>query len=278
MEKVTDYLKLWSDLVEARYRGRPDRSKCGEDVWKNRAKGYEEGVRKRWAKNDSSREWILSWLQENPGSTFLDIGSGTGAWARLVAPYCRQVTAIEPSASMIEVMKQTISAAGIENIDIIQKEWPFDPGRTFDMTLSSHSIYGATDFASYIEALTNVTQKMCVLLLRAPLPDGLMADISKKIWGHSHDSANFQVAYNALLQMGIFANVIMEDSGLWDPWTNESIDDALRDVKRKMGLLDIHSYDGYLSDLLSERLEYRDGRYVWPKGNRSALIYFPGSG
>lgn len=274
MEHVTDYLKLWRELVEARYRGRPNHDKCKEDVWKNRARGYEEGVRKRWEKSDSSREWMLGLLRKNPGSTFLDIGAGTGAWTRLVAPHCSHVTAVEPSDSMIEVLKQSVADAELANIDIIRAEWPFDPGQMYDITLSSHSIYGAADFRAYIEAMIRVTRTMCVLLLRAPVPNGLMAEISMKVWGQPHDSANFQIAYNALLQMGIFADVIMENSDLWQPWSNDSIEDAVQDVKRKMGLMDTGCHDDCLRDILSRNLTRSDGRYVWPPGNRSALVYW----
>jgi hypothetical protein len=82
------------------------------------------------------------------------------------------------------------------------------------------------------------------------------------------------VAYNALLQMGIFPNVFMEDTGLWDPWTSEGVKEAVAEAKGRLGLNDNSRYDGYLYDLLDRNLSLQDGRYVWPRGMRSALIYW----
>jgi hypothetical protein len=100
-----------------------------------------------------------------------------------------------------------------------------------------------------------------------------MAEAAMRIWGHPHDSPNFQVAYNVLMQMGICANVLMENSGLWDPWTSASFEAALDEVKRRFGLGPVSEYDDFLTDLLRRRLTLVDGQYVWPRGVRSALVY-----
>ncbi len=94
------------------------------------------------------------------------------------------------------------------------------------------------------------------------------------IWGHPHDSLNFQVAYNVLMQMGICANVLMENSGLWDPWTSATLEEALDEVKRRFGLGQVSEYDDFLTGLLRRRLTLVEGQYVWPRGVRSALVYW----
>jgi hypothetical protein len=101
-----------------------------------------------------------------------------------------------------------------------------------------------------------------------------MAEAAMRVWGHPHDSANFQIAYNALLQMGIQANVLMEDTGMWKPWKSASIDEALGDVKRRLGLVGETVHDEYLRALLERRLVLENNEYVWPKGVRSALVYW----
>ena len=64
------------------------------------------------------------------------------------------------------------------------------------------------------------------MLLRAPDPNGLMAQAATRIWGQPNDSPNFQVAYNAMLQMSMYPSVLMEGKGLWPAWTNDSFDEA----------------------------------------------------
>jgi hypothetical protein len=112
------------------------------------------------------------------------------------------------------------------------------------------------------------------MLLRAPTADNMMAEIARHIWGQPHASPNFTVAYNVLLDMGIHANVLMEDSGLWEPETSASLEEALSGVKRRFGLADSVYHDGYLRDLLQQRLVFQGGVYVWPREVRSALVYW----
>lgn len=95
-----------------------------------------------------------------------------------------------------------------------------------------------------------------------------------RVWGHPYDSPNFQVAYNVLLQMGIYPNVLMENGGLWTPWKNASIEEALAEVKHRLGLGPSGEHDEFMIDLLRRRLILEDGQYVWPRSVRSALIYW----
>ena len=95
-----------------------------------------------------------------------------------------------------------------------------------------------------------------------------------RIWGQPYDSPNFQIAYNVLLQIGIFPHVLIEDSELWEPWTNDSLEEALDDVKRRFGLPEVSEHDDFLQNLLQRRLKQADGRVVWPRGVRSALVFW----
>jgi hypothetical protein len=101
-----------------------------------------------------------------------------------------------------------------------------------------------------------------------------MAEAAREIWGLPYDSPNFQVAYNALLQMGIFADVQMEAAGTWSRRSHASFDEALAKVKHHFGLEKDGRHDEFLTDLLHRRLTLRDGRYLWPHVVRSALIYW----
>ena len=110
--------------------------------------------------------------------------------------------------------------------------------------------------------------------MRPPQPDGVMAEIARAVWGQPHASPNFHIGYNILLQMGIFANVLMEDTGPWKPWTNTSIEEALANVKRKLGLRGDGTHDAVISRILQRRLSLIDGTFVWPSGVCSALVYW----
>jgi hypothetical protein len=123
--------------------------------------------------------------------------------------------------------------------------------------------------------MTPSTRRMCFLLLRAPSPDGVRAEAARHIWGQPMDSPNFTIAYNVLLQAGIFANVLMENTGLWKPRTSASLEEALSNMKRFFSLNESSERDAYLMDLLRRRLTWTGTQYVWPPDVRSALVYWP---
>jgi 2-polyprenyl-3-methyl-5-hydroxy-6-metoxy-1,4-benzoquinol methylase len=275
MQRIPDWLELWRELAEIQEEvWKAGGAKPREDVWIDRAKKFDKDVKRRWAKPDSSRNFITAQLQANPDWTALDIGGGTGAWTTLMAQHAHSVTVVEPSPAMIEVMKKNLAAIGANNVNIVQGKWPEAKVEKHDLTFCSHAMYGLSDFAGFVRSLEAATRKLCVLILRAPIPEDLQSMAAKHVWGQPFDSPDFQVAYNALLQMGIFANVIIEDSGLWDPWTSSSMEEAFTEMKRKLNLSNDTEHDEYLKKLLAEHLLFQDSRYVWPQGVRSALVYW----
>ncbi len=276
MEKITDWNSLWRELIEVKARGRK-RDMGAEptsDVWCAKARKFDEGVKRRWAKPDSSRAFILSQLDTD--STVLDIGAGTGAWSALLARRARHVTAVEVSPAMIDVMRENLAAEGITNVAITQGEWPDVSVEPHDFSLCSHAMYGCSDLAAFVARMIACTRRACFLVLRAPTLDGARAEAAQHIWGHPLDSPNFTIAYNILLQMGICANVLMEDTGLWEPRASDSLQDALNDLQRHLGLNGNNEHDEYLMDLLRRRLTWHPSRneYVWPREARSALVHW----
>lgn len=274
MEKLTDWNSLWRALVEIKEESR--KGKFGKaskpDIWADRALEFKQGVQRKWVRPDSSRDFILSRL--NPDCTVLDIGAGTGAWSILLSSRAKHVTAVEPSPSMIAVMRDSLVEQRINNVSIVQGSWPDVSVELHDFSLCSHAMYACADLASFILKMASCTRRMCFLLLRATSPGGVRGEAAHHIWGQPLDSPNFTIAYNILLQLGIYANVQMEDTGLWKPRTSSSLEEALRSMHRFMGLGDSTDHDAFLTDLLRRRLLWKDGRYVWPPEVRSALVYW----
>jgi SAM-dependent methyltransferase len=274
VEQMTDWSALWRELVEIKERG-PRKKRAANsqpDSWAGRAIEFRESVKRRWMRPDSSREFVLSIIDRN--STVLDIGAGTGAWTLLLAPHAKRITAVEPSHAMIEVLRENLVEEKVPNVSVIQGAWPDVTVEPHDYSLCSHAVYNSTDLAAFIRRMVACTRRMCILLLRATSPDGIRAEAARHIWGQPMDSPNFTVAYNVLLQLGIFANVQMENTGLWKPRTSTSLQEALADMHRFLSLDDPCEHDAYLRDLLQRRLTLKDGLYIWPPDVRSALVYW----
>jgi SAM-dependent methyltransferase len=275
MGRETDWIGLWRELVEV---GERDWQKQvadgGPDVWATKARDFHARTVARWQAPDSSRDLVAATLRAHPGCTALDIGAGTGKWAAFLARSARRVTAVEPSNGMIGVMREHLAAEGVTNVAIVQGGWPDAAVEPHDFTLCSHAMYGCPDLPGFIRRMVQCTRRVCFLLMRAPTADGIMAAAARRVWGHPHDSPNFQVAYNVLLQMGICADVRMEDTGLWEPWSSPSLEEALAELRRRFDLGDRREHDAFLADLLHRHLTPAEGRCLWPPGVRSALVYW----
>jgi SAM-dependent methyltransferase len=275
MEKSTDWIALWRALALARSKPGKDNTGPGNssDIWRDRARSFDARVKRRWARSsDAVRDLITSIVSQD--ATVLDIGAGTGSWAMLLARHAQSVTAVELSPAMIDVLRENLASEAIGNVHVIQGMWPDVEVSPHDYSLCAHGMYGFADFPRFIERMMAVTRRTCFLTMRMPTADGVMAEAAKWIWGQRHDSPNGVIAYNALLQMGLFPNVLMEDGGQWKAWTSDSLEDALAKIKGRFSLDDVSPHDDFLTDLLRQRLTYVDGRYVWPDGVRTALIYW----
>jgi SAM-dependent methyltransferase len=271
MEHAPNWASLWRQLVDIKSQSRKSEGRREADMWSERAHRFDTDVKRRWARPDSSRDFILSQLDSD--RTVLDIGAGTGAWSALLAGRVRRVTAVEPSSAMIEVMRRVLDAEAVSNVDIVHGSWPEAAVAPHDFSLCSHAMYGCADLPAFIRRMISCTRRMCFLLMRAATFDGVSAEAARHIWGHPFDSPNFLVAYNLLVEMGIYANVLMEDTGLWTPRISAGLDDAFNRMKRHFGLNGTE-HDEYLRDLLKRRLTLQNGEYVWPAEIRSALVYW----
>ena len=276
MEKVTDWIKLWRELVkrQGRFWNRDKKHKKSEDKWKERAKGFDAKVKKRWTRPDPHRDFIISRLSSFGDATVLDIGAGTGAWAILMSKVARKVTALEPSAAMRSVLLKNLEKDGIDNVEVVEGSWPEKDVGFHDFSLSSHSVYGYADLPGFVNAMTEVTGNTCFMLLRAPNRNGVMAQAATRMWGQPNDSPNFQVAYNAMLQMGMFPNILMEGKGLWPGWTNDSFDEALEEIRTRFGVAEGSEHDTYLRGLLEGCLKEIDGKITWPSEVRTGMLYW----
>lgn len=273
MQKIPEWAVVWKELAGLNHRWRETGEEQG-DHWGGKARSFSDGVRKRWARSDSSRNFLVSRLCAIPGATLLDIGAGVGWWSILAAQHAAAVTAIDHSPSMLAVMRENLDAAGVANVRILDGSWPDVDVEAHDFSLCSHAMYGAADLPRFIRKMAASTRRTCFLLMRAPDLDGLMAEFARMVLGHPHDSPNFYIAYNVLSEMGIYANVLFEDTGLWHGWTNASLDEALADVKRRLGLQENPAYDAAIYRRLEQALTLDDGKYAWPASIRSALVYW----
>jgi len=267
-----DYAKLWHDLVERLGEEPAEGEKRMMARWGKRARSsrYTEENRKRdW--DDPLMRFVLGRLECE--DTVLDVGAGIGRWSIPMAMRCRKATAVDKLDGMLEILRENAFHEKVENIETIQGDWQEVALEPHDYVLSSHAAYLSADIVGYAHKMEALARKACYLVMRVPKHDGVLGELSQRIHGCWHDSPNFLVAYNALLQAGIGGHVIIEETGRF--WHDDTLASALERAKRHLHL-HLHSaqHDGAIMEVLKERLTFRDGEYWWPDWMRSALIWW----
>jgi SAM-dependent methyltransferase len=266
----TDWIQLWRELVE-RFKEEPAQGERGMmDRWGRRAhsRGYTEEMRKR-DRDDPLMQFVLSRLESL--DTVLDIGAGIGRWSIPMAMKCRRVTALDALPGMLDIIRENAAAESVHNIETVLGDWAKTDLPQHDYTLSSHAAYMSPDLISYARKMECLTRKACYMVMRIPKHNGVIGELSLRINGTWHDSPNFIVGYNAMLQAGIAGHVIMEERGR--TWHNATLEEALERAKRHLHL---HSTDRdtLIMETLKRRLVLRDSEYWWPDWMRSALIWW----
>ena len=275
MNTYPDWQKIWRELVTISNNRREARLERGiEDRWHRDAKQFHQRVLDRWSKPDSSRQFVIDSLSQFPGSTILDIGTGSGSWACMLAPHASHVTALDISPSMLDFCRQQVDAAGLTNVTTLLGGWPQVKVEQHDISLCAHAMYGNPDLEEFVCAMQAVTRKRIIMLLRAPDLQGMMAQAAQLVFGYPFDSPNFHVAYQILWKMGIAANVVMEDGSLWKPWRSESLQESLDEMKSRLGIADSHQYDEQFMQLLITNLHQEEDGWVWPAEIRTACVYW----
>ncbi len=255
----TDWLELWRELIIAKPHS-PD----SEPI-----KRYKKHARQKRQRPDPLLDFVLQSIDSN--LTVLDIGAGDGRWTIPLAAKARSVTAVEPSAEMLELLIENSKVSGV-NISTIQSSWEEAGVEVHDVAVCVHAIYSSPDFSRFIRKMEHYATKTCYLVIRLPPADGVIGRLSGAIHGCLHDSVNAVVAYNALYSLGIYANVMVESD--IHHWTDNSLEEAFVRAKRHLQLDKTSTWDELIRDMLERCLVRSGNGYIWPDGMRSALLWW----
>jgi ubiquinone/menaquinone biosynthesis C-methylase UbiE len=102
--------------------------------------------------------WMLEGLPLSPQSACLDIATGTGEFARALAPHVASVIGIDATDAMLEQGRSFVAQAGIENISFrkgVVQELPFED-ETFDVVSSRYAFHHFADPKPVIAEMVRV--------------------------------------------------------------------------------------------------------------------------
>jgi FkbM family methyltransferase len=235
-----------------------------------RVAGQLDAAGKRQGYPDPLLDYIMTKIEAE--MTVLDIGAGIGRWTIPIARKVARVTAIEPLAGMREVLLERIASLGVANITVRESAWQDAEVPPHDIAIASHSTYVTADLVAFAQKMDRHARRTCYLALRVPAHDGIIGELSQRIWGRWHDSPNFIVGYNLLLSAGFYASALVEPKPV-RYWKDPTLEDAVARARRHLHLRD-SAHDAVIRESLTRRLVLREGMYHWPDAMRSALVWW----
>ena len=108
----------------------------------------------------ASEQALLEVLADMPPGRLLDIGTGTGRIAELLAPHAEHIVALDKSLDMLRVARARLQRLGPEKVELQQGELtdlPF-PAHAFDTVLLHQVLHFAQDPALALREAARVTR------------------------------------------------------------------------------------------------------------------------
>ncbi|MBN2109491.1 MAG: class I SAM-dependent methyltransferase [Methanosarcinaceae archaeon] len=267
------------------------------DVWMRQTKKHlESGNRKEcasiWKEKDAARRfWNMSMkddqkraketirdLNITPESKVLDIGAGPGSLAIPLSEKVENITAVEPSKGMVEVLEENMTEYGCDNINIIRKRWEDidlenDLEGPYDAIIASFSL-GMPDIRKAIEDMQAVSSGYIYLYWFAG--ERSWDTYSKEIWPklhgkEYHSGPKCDVLYNVLYQMGIYPN--METFTLGRTETYPTLNEAMDNLSSHFAL-ENDEQRKILEQYLESKLKYENGNYIYDARSNRVKIWW----
>ncbi|WP_094229202.1 class I SAM-dependent methyltransferase [Methanolobus psychrotolerans] len=234
-------------------------------IWEDK-----ENARKFWqmsSKNDHERSRkIISSIPITQDSNVLDIGAGPGSLAIPLCKIARHVTAIEPSAAMLEVLRENVEEHECNNITCVEKKWEdvnieTDLSGPYDIVIASFSL-GMPDIRKAVETMQAVCSGQIYLYWFAG--DRPWDPYARELWPlhhgkEYHSMPKCDTLYNVLYQMGIYPNI--ETMSFEQNETFSSLDEAVEHFGGHMGMKTAQEKE-MLGRYLSDKLEKENGTFV----------------
>ena len=258
-------VQRWNEILDARAQQMDAAyarlGRTSADFWKRRASGFH-----RSTKDTITRDPFYLRLCEKVSShsSVLDVGAGTGRFSLALAPKVDHIIAVEPSAAMLDFLRQDAADKDLRNISYEQTTWQEAPhDLQADIVICSHVVYPIRDIEPFLLKLQKATHRGCYIYARASHIDALTADL----WRHfHHDERCMPPSYihvlDVLYEMGIFANV--EIVSLPPSLRYASLDVAVTEMTEQLILPDDEKTRVELRALLEDWLVEMDGVLVPP--------------
>lgn len=204
-------------------------------------------------------------------STLVDVGAGAGRHALEVAAVARHVTAVEPSAAMLAVLRRYAAQRAITNLTTVQASWDAADVAPVDIAYSSYVLTLVPDAPDFLAKLEAVARRHVLLYLGDYSGDAAL----DPLWRHFHDvprapGATYDDAVAVLRELGIEPAVEVVEVA--NDRRFATIEEAAEHYREWLFLDDEPAVMRELEGLLRSWLLGQDGAFRSPLGSVPAAI------
>ena len=177
------------------------------EFWNRRAPSFAQNIKE--GDRDEYVDPFVEIVDAQPEWSVLDVGCGPGTLACPLAKVVRQVTAIDFSPAMIDILKARSEKEGIRNIVTHLASWKDDwqalGVKRHDIAIASRSMNAEDPQASINKLMSFATQRVYVSFAvgSGPFDHRILEAVGRE----THANPDYIYIYNLLYQMGITANV-----------------------------------------------------------------------
>jgi len=210
-----------------------------------------------------------------PHQSLIDVGAGGGRLALPLALRCRRVIAVEPSPSMVAVLREQLSNFDIANVTVAASRWEDAEVEPADLVLCVHMLYTIRDIAPFVRKLEAHARERVLVVLFRDAPQARLDLLWERLHGEPRQSLPSLAEFQAVLrELGIEART--EALPPQPPRGFDSPADALRQLSRRLYAQSDDAKMQQLEQMLPENLEEKNGVFQL-RGARdigSALVWW----
>ena len=142
-----------------------------------------------------------------PSDTLLDVGAGGGRYTLALALKCRSVTAVEPSASMVAVLRQHFMVFRLGNVSVVESRWEDAQVDVADVVVCVHVLYVVRDIVPFLRKLEAQARRRVVVVVYQVNPQAYTFPLWEWVHGESRLSLPcLSQLLDVLQELGIAAH------------------------------------------------------------------------
>ncbi|MDR3062722.1 MAG: class I SAM-dependent methyltransferase [Methanobrevibacter sp.] len=227
------------------------------------------------SKQDEYRENFLSKLDLNKEFTAVDLGCGEGSITIPLSKHLKNLTAIDSSENMLEILDERLKEKNITNVNIINKtieDVNVNEIGKHDIVLASRSMNGIIPIKQTIQNINEIAEKYVYMTIFGPNSWKFEKGFYRSLGKENQHYAPYYYLFNILVSMGIYPNV--ETLGIEKTRTYESVFDAMENGKWRLDSLSDDEKKKLRTYLKENLIENDEGRLFHPDDRADWVLFW----